>query len=141
MDANFKFDENGRKISTRVENTVGKGEIASYEQFLLFPQSFQKTYRRRKKIMDCLGKVNLNGFEICCLRNNPIPLITMMDLCILNTFADNKFDVAKMIISICDSTNNVKRRNTVYQHVLLISKSFQNTSSTGSKKVALCGKS
>ena len=40
----FKFDENGRKFSKRVENTVGKGEIARYEQFLLFPQCFQKTY-------------------------------------------------------------------------------------------------
>ena len=40
---NFKFDENGRKFSKRVENTVGKGEIAHYEQFLLFPQCFQKT--------------------------------------------------------------------------------------------------
>ena len=27
-----------------VENTVGKGEIARYEQFLLFPLCFQKTY-------------------------------------------------------------------------------------------------
>ena len=27
-----------------LENTVGKGEIARYEQFLLFPQSFQKTH-------------------------------------------------------------------------------------------------
>ena len=27
-----------------VENTVGKGEIARYEQFLLFPQCFQKIY-------------------------------------------------------------------------------------------------
>ena len=27
----------------RVENTVGKGEIARNEQFLLFPQCFQKT--------------------------------------------------------------------------------------------------
>ena len=27
----------------QVENTVGKGEIARYEQFLLFPQCFQKT--------------------------------------------------------------------------------------------------
>ena len=26
-DSNFKFDENGRKISKGVENTVGKGEI------------------------------------------------------------------------------------------------------------------
>ena len=41
-DDNFKFDENGRKLSKRVENTVGKGEIARYEQFLLFPQRFQK---------------------------------------------------------------------------------------------------
>ena len=40
-DNNFKFDENGRKFSTRVENT-GKGEIARYEQFLLFPHYFQK---------------------------------------------------------------------------------------------------
>ena len=41
-DDNFKFDENGSKLSKRVENTVGKGEIARYEQFLLFPQCFQK---------------------------------------------------------------------------------------------------
>ena len=40
---NFEFDENGRKFSKWVENTVGKGEIARYEQFLLFPQCFQKT--------------------------------------------------------------------------------------------------
>ena len=30
-------------FSKRVENTVGKGKIARYEQFLLFPQCFQKT--------------------------------------------------------------------------------------------------
>ena len=40
---NFKLDENGRKFSRQVENTVGKGEIARYEQFLLFPQCFLKT--------------------------------------------------------------------------------------------------
>ena len=42
-DDNFKFDEIGRKFFKRAENTVGKGEIARYEQFLLFPQCFQKT--------------------------------------------------------------------------------------------------
>ena len=42
-DDNFEFDENGGKFSERVENTVGKGEIAHYEQFLLFPQCFQMT--------------------------------------------------------------------------------------------------
>ena len=41
-DNNFKFDENGRKLSKRLEYTVRKGEIACYEQFLLFPQCFQK---------------------------------------------------------------------------------------------------
>ena len=39
-DDNLKFDENGRKFSKGVENTVGKGEIARYEQFLLFPICF-----------------------------------------------------------------------------------------------------
>ena len=39
-DDNFRFDENSRKLSKWVENTVGKGEIACYMQFLLFPQCF-----------------------------------------------------------------------------------------------------
>ena len=53
-DENFKFDENSRKFSKRVENKVEKGEIACYkqfllfhnvctEQFLLFPQCFLNT--------------------------------------------------------------------------------------------------
>ena len=42
-DNSFKFDENCKKLSKWVENTVGKGEIARYEQFLLFPQCFQNT--------------------------------------------------------------------------------------------------
>ena len=41
-DDNLKFEESGRKLFKPVENTVGKGEIARYEQFLLFPQCFQK---------------------------------------------------------------------------------------------------
>ena len=32
------------KFSKKVENTVGKGEIACYEQFLLFLQCFQKNF-------------------------------------------------------------------------------------------------
>ena len=43
-DDKFKFDECGRKFSKRVDNTVGKGEIARDEQFLLFPKCFQKTW-------------------------------------------------------------------------------------------------
>ena len=55
-DENFKFDKNGKKFSRQVENTVGKGEIAHYEQFLLFPQCFQKTCNcRHVKTRVCLG--------------------------------------------------------------------------------------
>ena len=36
-DDNLRFDGNGRNFSKRVENAVGKGEIARFEQFLLFP--------------------------------------------------------------------------------------------------------
>ena len=32
----------GRKFSKQVENTEGKGEIAHYLQFLLYPQCVQK---------------------------------------------------------------------------------------------------
>ena len=32
----------GTQMSDWVENIVGKGEIANYEQFLLFQQCFQK---------------------------------------------------------------------------------------------------
>ena len=42
-DDNFNFTESGGKFSKQVENTVGKGEIARYEQFLLFLQCFPKT--------------------------------------------------------------------------------------------------
>ena len=41
-DDNSKFDENGREFSERVENAEGKGEIARYDQFLLFPQCFNR---------------------------------------------------------------------------------------------------
>ena len=56
-DDNFKFDENGRKFSKWVENTVGKGEIYRYEQFLLFPVFSKKDlYCRHVKTTACLEK-------------------------------------------------------------------------------------
>ena len=43
-DDNFIFDEIGEKISKRIQNSLGKGEIARDEQFLLFTKCFLKTY-------------------------------------------------------------------------------------------------
>ena len=40
-DNNFKFNENGGKFSLEVEYTVGKGDIACYKQFLLYPSVFK----------------------------------------------------------------------------------------------------
>ena len=39
-DDNFEFNEDGKKVFKRIENTVGKGEIALYGQFLFFPHCF-----------------------------------------------------------------------------------------------------
>ena len=55
IDDNFKFDENNRKFSKQVENTVGKGEIACYEQFLLFPVFSKGLFPRGVKRCHCVG--------------------------------------------------------------------------------------
>ena len=55
-DNNFNFDENSRKFSKRVENTVGKVKIARYKQFLLFPVFSKGLYCRHVKTRACLGK-------------------------------------------------------------------------------------
>ena len=53
---NCEFDENGGQFSKRVENTVGKGEIASYEQFLLFRSIFKRLALQTSKNQGFLGK-------------------------------------------------------------------------------------
>ena len=54
-DDNFKFDKNERKLSKQVENNVGKGEIARYEQFLLFPVFLKGLFLRGVKRYYCVG--------------------------------------------------------------------------------------
>ena len=65
-DDNFKFDENDRKFSRWIENTVGKGEIACYEQFLLYPQCFQKTCTA------VMRKPRLVWERVCTPRDPPL---------------------------------------------------------------------
>ena len=55
-DNNLMFYENGTSFSKWVENTVGKREIAYYEQFLLFPQCFQKTFLQTGENLGLFGK-------------------------------------------------------------------------------------
>ena len=39
-DDNFIYDNNGGKFSERVKDNAGKGQIACYKKFLLFPRCF-----------------------------------------------------------------------------------------------------
>ena len=55
-DNNFKFDGNGITFSKQEENTVGKGEIARKEQFLLFPRCLKRRVQQTRKTRTCLGK-------------------------------------------------------------------------------------
>ena len=54
-DDNFKFVENERKLSKQEENTVGKGEIACYEKFLLFPVFSKGLFPKGVKRCHCVG--------------------------------------------------------------------------------------
>ena len=50
----FQIDENGRKLSRPVENTVGKGEIARYQQFLFSHSVFKMLVSQgRQKVSLC----------------------------------------------------------------------------------------
>ena len=55
-DDNFELNRNDRKFSKRVENTVGKGKIAHYKQFLLFSVYSKDLYCRHIKTRACLVK-------------------------------------------------------------------------------------
>ena len=66
-DDNFEFDENTRKLSKQVENTVGTGEIACCEQFLLYPQCFQTAcFPGASKGVTVWEGYNMGGMRISC---------------------------------------------------------------------------
>ena len=79
----FKLDENSRKLSKWVENTVGKGEIAHYEQFLLFSQCFPKA---------CFPEVSKGVIVwewVNCNYTDSLPNNTILDWSKLKAFADD----------------------------------------------------
>ena len=55
-DDNSESKESGGKLSKRIENTAGKGEIARYEQFFPFPTVFSGHVQRKCKNKDSFGK-------------------------------------------------------------------------------------
>ena len=62
-DHKFEFDENGRKFSKRVENTVAEEEIARYEEFLLLPVFFKRLVLQTSEHNGLIGK-GLNDWNM-----------------------------------------------------------------------------
>ena len=75
---------------------MGKGEIARHEQFLLFPQCFQKT---------CTGDTLKPGLVL--ERVNPLPNDKILDLPKVKVFADHKSNAAQMIAFIFDRLEDI----------------------------------
>ena len=101
-DDNFEFDESGRKLSKQIENTVGKGEIAHYKQFLVFLQCFQKAcFPGASKSVIVLDWVNTNvhipvldeNVFLGLLKSNFLPNNKFLDWSRLTAFADDKIVV------------------------------------------------
>ena len=71
----FQIDENGRKPSKWVENTVGKGEIARDKQFLLFPLCFQKAcfpeVSKGNGLRDVMVLIQLTHYQMTKFKTGP----------------------------------------------------------------------
>ena len=88
----------------------------------------------------CLVRSQLDVVE---LRINSLPNDKFLAWSKLKAFADDKFLVAEMMISVFDRVENIveKGENAGYQHFLLFPQCFQKASYTRSlKKSKLCGK-
>ena len=81
-DDNFKFDENGRKFSKGEENTVGKGEIARHEQFLLSPPPppsvFMRLVLQTRKNQGLFGKGLNTILNNCIGEKNLVRSVVMV---------------------------------------------------------------
>ena len=94
------------------------------------------TTRRPRRSDICLQEMPKIGTKkkkkkhINSLPNNKVWVLT------------NKFDVAKMMISLFDRAKNIegKGENASYQHFLLFPQCFPKASYSGSLKVVMCGK-
>ena len=62
-----------------------------------------------------------------------------MDWTKFNAFADDKINVAKIMVPVSDSVENIvgKGQNVVYHHFLLFPQGFQMVSLSGSLKVGI----
>ena len=69
-DDNFEFDENSRSFFRKLENTVEKGDIARYKQFLLFHSVCKRLVLQTHKNQGLFGK-GLTFYDTISNFNDP----------------------------------------------------------------------
>ena len=77
--------------------------------------------------------------QSCCIVKS-LPNDKILDVTRLRAFADDKIDLAQMMISVFDKVENIvgKGENAGYQHFLLFPQCFQKASSLGVVKSRDC---
>ena len=88
-DDNFKFDENGRMFSKRVENTVGKGEIARYVSNFAFSHCVFKRHVKNQG-MQTRKNQGMFGKRLILLIHNYLLFTTQSRL--LTTLKEKAFE-------------------------------------------------
>ena len=85
----------------------------------------------------CFDMLRMIVIGLCGKGFNPLPNDKILDMTKLKAFADDKIDVAQMIVSVFDRVENIvgKGKNDGYQHFLLFPQCFQKTSFLRSLKV------
>ena len=70
---------------------------------------------------------------------NSLPNDKILDWSKLKAFADGNFNIAKVMIFVCDRVENIigKEENAGYQHFLLFPQCFQKLSFSGSLKLGI----
>ena len=124
-------DENSRKFSRRIENTVGKGEIARNEQFLLF--SYVKNQGLFGKRLSDYTPFSFIKF---------LPNDKILDWSKFKAPADDKINVTQNLKFVLGKVENIlgKGENAGYHHFHLFPKCFQKSPSSGSLKVGIVWK-
>ena len=108
-----------------MENTVGKGEIARYEQFLIFPQCFQKVcFRGASK-----GVLVREWVELF----NSLPNDRILNWSKLKAFAEDKIKASQNMKFVLRSVENIegKEESAGDQHFLLLHNVFKDYLSLG----------
>ena len=98
------------KFSKWVKNTVGKGEFTFYEQFLFFPQCFQKTLKKTGLVWERVKSPLHKSWLMSCVEFIlPLHCIKLLPACQNLVILCMKSHLLLTHIIICETMFSVKR--------------------------------